>query len=60
MYVATAGDHELFIKNVRIGTYYLQTGHTHIDKCILYVTHDVTSLLKQGDNAVAAVLGNGW
>ena len=35
-------------------------GYTHFDKRILYVTHDVTSLLEQGDNAVAAVLGNGW
>ena len=60
MYVASAGYHELFINGERVGTNYLDPGYTHFDKRILYVTHDVTSLLKQGDNAVAAVLGNGW
>ena len=60
VYVASAGYHELFINGERVGTNYLDPGYTHFDKRILYVTHDVTSLLKQGDNAVAAVLGNGW
>ncbi len=60
MYVASAGYHEQFINGERVGTNYLDPGYTHFDKRILYVTHDVTSLLKQGDNAVAAVLGNGW
>lgn len=60
VYIASAGYHELFINGERVGTNYLDPGYTHFDKRILYVTHDVTSLLKQGDNAVAAVLGNGW
>lgn len=60
VYVASAGYHELFINGERVGTNYLDPGYTHFDKRILFVTHDVTSLLKQGDNAVAAVLGNGW
>lgn len=60
VYVASAGYHELFINGERVGTNYLDPGYTHFDKRILYVTHDVTSLLEQGDNAVAAVLGNGW
>lgn len=60
VYVASAGYHELFVNGERVGTNYLDPGYTHFDKRILYVTHDVTSLLKQGDNAVAAVLGNGW
>jgi len=59
-YVAAAGYYELFINGERVGENYLDPGYTHFDKRILYVTHDVTSLLKQGDNALAAVLGNGW
>lgn len=60
VYVASAGYHELFINGERVGDNYLDPGYTHFDKRILYVTHDVTPLVKQGDNAVAAVLGNGW
>lgn len=59
-YVAAAGYYELFINGERVGENYLDPGYTHFDKRILYVTHDVTSLLKQGDNVLATVLGNGW
>ncbi|MBO5984127.1 MAG: alpha-L-rhamnosidase N-terminal domain-containing protein, partial [Rikenellaceae bacterium] len=27
---------------------------------VMYLTHDITSLLKQGDNAIGAILGNGF
>lgn len=60
LYIAAAGYYELFINGQRVGDHYLDPGYTHFDKRILYVTHDVTSLLKEGNNAVAAVLGNGW
>lgn len=59
-YVASAGYYELFINGQRVGENYLDPGYTHFDKRILYVTHDVTPLMRQGDNALAAVLGNGW
>lgn len=59
-YIAAAGYYDLFINGKRVGENYLDPGYTHFDKRILYVTHDVTSLLKDGHNAVAAVLGNGW
>ena len=54
------GYYELFINGQRVGKNYLDPGYTHFDKRVLYVTHDVTSLIKEGENAVAAVLGNGW
>lgn len=60
LYVASAGYHEFFINGERVGESYLDPGYTHFDKRILYVTHDVTPLLREGDNAIAAVLGNGW
>lgn len=60
LYVAAAGYYELFLNGHRVGENYLDPGYTHFDKRILYVTHDVTSDLKKGDNALAAVLGNGW
>ena len=60
LYIAAAGYYELFLNGKRVGDHYLDPGYTHFDKRILYVTHDVTSALQQGENAVAAVLGNGW
>ena len=60
LYVAAAGYYECFINGKRVGNNYLDPGYTHFDKRILYVTHDVTSLLGEGKNALAAVLGNGW
>lgn len=33
---------------------------TNFDKRILYRTHDVTGLLKEGDNCFGLELGNGW
>ena len=59
-YVSAAGYYEMFINGERVGTYYLDPGYTDYSKRILYTTHDVTSLLKPGENTVAAVLGNGW
>ena len=35
-------------------------GWTSYNKRLQYQTYDVTSLLKTGDNAVGAMLGNGW
>lgn len=59
-YVAAAGYYELFINGKRVGENYLDPGYTHFDKRILYTTYDITSLLQSGENAAAAVLGNGW
>jgi alpha-L-rhamnosidase len=35
-------------------------GYTNFDKRDLYVAHDVTSALRQGRNALGAILGTGW
>lgn len=59
-YIAAAGYYEMFINGERVGENYLDPGYTHFDKRILYVTHDITALMKQGDNAIATVLGNAW
>ena len=59
-YVCGVGYYELYINGKKVGDHYLDPGYTHFDKRVLYVTHDVSSMIKQGDNVVAAVLGNGW
>jgi alpha-L-rhamnosidase len=37
----------------------LDPGFTDYSKTVLYTTHDVTALLKQGENVIASVLGSG-
>lgn len=38
----------------------LDPGYTHYDKRNLYAVHDVTDCLRQGENVLSAVLGNGF
>ena len=59
-YVAVAGYYKLYINGKQVQDSYLDPGYTAFDKRILTVTYDITPLLKQGDNVVAAELGNGW
>ncbi len=59
-YVAVAGLFELFINGQRIGNHRMDPTYTRFDRRTLYVTHDVTSQVQNGENAVGVVLGNGW
>src|SRR3546814_13140098 len=59
-YIAVAGLYELYLNGKRVGDHRLDPMYTRYDRRTLYVTHDVTSLLQQGANAVGVVLGNGW
>jgi len=59
-YIAVAGYFELSINGQRVGDHQLDPTFTRFDRRNLYVTHDVTDLLQQGENAVGVLLGNGW
>ena len=59
VYIATAGLFELSINGKRVGNQQLDPTFTRFDRRILYVTHDVTNLLKK-NNAIGVLLGNGW
>ena len=43
-----------------MGDHRLDPAYTRFDRRTLYLTHDITQLLQQGDNAVGVLLGNGW
>ncbi len=58
-YIAVGGLYELSINGWRIPTR-LDPVYTRYDRRIMYQTHDVTRQLKQGDNAIGVLLGNGW
>ncbi len=59
-YIAVAGLYELFINGQRIGDHRLDPAYTRFDRRNLYVTYDVTKDLRQGENAIGVILGNGW
>ncbi len=59
-YVAAAGLFELYVNGEKVGNHRLDPMYTRFDRRTLYVTHDVTKMLRDGENAVGILLGNGW
>jgi alpha-L-rhamnosidase len=59
-YISAGGLFEMHINGRRVGNHQLDPAYTRFDRRLLYVTFDVTSLLRKGDNAVGFLLGNGW
>jgi len=59
-YVCGLGYHELRVNGRKAGNHVLDPAWTTYDKRALYVTYDITNSLRQGQNAVAVVLGSGW
>lgn len=60
VYVSALGLFELFINGHRVGRDHFTPGWTNYRKRVYYLTYDVTDLLKDGDNAIGAILANGW
>ena len=59
-YVTGLGLYELRINGQRVGDRLLAPEWTNYRKRIQYQIYDVTALLRTGDNAIAAELGEGW
>lgn len=59
-YISAHGIYEAFINGVRVGDKQLTPGWTSYNKHIQYQAFDVTTLLRSGKNAVAAVVTPGW
>ena len=60
VYVSGLGWSELYLNGQKVSDRVLDPGFTDYDRRVLYVTHDVTERLRRGQNAVGALLGNGW
>ena len=60
LYATALGLYELHINGKRVGDGRLTPGWTSYNKHLLYQTFDVTGLLRDGPNAVGALLGAGW
>lgn len=59
-YVSGLGWYELYINGKKVGNHVLDPATTDYTKRILYVTYDVTEILRGGLNAIGVMLGNGW
>ena len=67
-YVTGLGYYELYVNGRRVGdqvldpatTYYHNDQPFELGSRVLYATHDVTRLLRAGQNAVGLMLGHGW
>ena len=59
-YVSALGVYELRLNGQRVGDHILAPEWTDYHKKVQYQAYDVTGLVRQGDNAVGALLGDGW
>ena len=59
-YIAVAGLYEFSLNGEKVGDHILDPVYTRFDRRLMYVTHDITHQLKQGNNAIGVILGNGW
>jgi alpha-L-rhamnosidase len=60
LYVSALGLYEVHINGQKVGDQVLAPGWIEYSKRVPSQTYDVTSLLHDGDNAIGAILGDGW
>ncbi len=60
LYVTALGLYDIHINGQRVGDHVLAPDWTDYNKRVRYQAYDVTPLVKQGGNAMAAMLANGW
>jgi alpha-L-rhamnosidase len=59
-YISGLGYAELYVNGKKSGAEVLDPGQTNYDVFSFYVTHDITSALKSGNNVIGIMLGNGF
>ena len=60
IYATALGLYELWLNGKKVGNEYLTPGFTDYRKRLQVQTYDVTALLADGDNALGAVVADGW
>lgn len=60
LYVTARGAYRFYINGAAVGDDYLAPGFTQYNKTHPYQAYDVTAMLRRGDNAMGAVLAEGW
>lgn len=60
LYISGMGYYEAYLNGQKISDHVLDPGFTTYAKQVLYVVHDITALVKKGNNIAGIMLGNGW
>jgi alpha-L-rhamnosidase len=60
LYVSAMGLYEMELNGKRVGDEYFTPGWTAYDFRYQYQTYDVTAMVRDGANCLAAMLGDGW
>lgn len=60
LYITGLGYYEASINGKRIDDRVLDPGWTNYGKTVLYSTYDITKFLKDGNNCLGVILGNGF
>lgn len=58
-YICGLGYYELYLNGKKVGDHVLDPAWTDFDQKSYYAVYDITELLKDGENAVGVMLGNG-
>lgn len=60
LHATAAGIYEIRLNGRKVGDELLAPGWTDYSRRIVYQTYDVTSLMRAGDNVLAATVADGW
>lgn len=60
VFICGLGQFDLHLNGKKVGAHFLDPGWTKYDQQALYVTFDVTDQLKDGQNTLGVMLGNGF
>ncbi len=60
LYITAHGLYVAYINGKRVGRAVLTPGTSEYAKRLEYQTYDITSLLKEGENEIRVILGDGW
>ncbi len=59
-YATGLGYYELYLNGRKVGDAVLEPSFTRFERRVEYATYDITPLLREGRNAIGALIGQGW
>lgn len=60
VYISVHGIYQLYINGSRIDNRELAPEHTSYHKLLQYQTYDLTNFIKNGQNVIGVIIGDGW
>jgi len=60
LYATALGLYEFYVNGKPVSSDVFRPGWTDYTKRVQYNVYDITALFKKGDNAIGAILGDGW